>query len=44
MLRNGIVLPGLLLSEPNDGKALNKVIIDLKETFKILEKLQKYLW
>lgn len=42
MLRNGIVLPGLLLSEPNDGKALDKVIIDLKETFKILEKLQKY--
>ena len=42
MLRNGIVLPVLLLSEPNDGKALDKVIIDLKETFKILEKLQKY--
>ena len=42
MLRNGIVLPGLLQSEPNDGKALNKIIIDLKETFQIMEKLQKY--
>ena len=42
MLRNGIVLPGLLQREPNDEKALNEIILDLKETFRILEKLQKY--
>lgn len=42
MLKNGIVLPGLLQREPNDGKALNNIILDLKETFTIMEKLQKY--
>ena len=42
MLRKGIVLPGLLQSEPNDGKALNEIILDLKETFTIFEKLQRY--
>lgn len=42
MLRKGIVLPGLLQQEPNDEKALNEIILDLKETFTIFEKLQKY--
>ena len=42
MLRNGIVLPGLLLRQPNDGKALNEIIKDLKETFIILERLQRF--
>ena len=42
MLKNGIVLPGLLQSKPNDEKALEEIIEDLKETFTILEQLQKY--
>ena len=42
ILRKGIVLPGLLQSEPNDSKALNEIILDLKETFKIFETLQRH--
>ena len=42
MLRKGIVLPGLLQSEPNDGKSLENIIMDLKETFDLMEHLQKH--
>lgn len=42
MLGKGIALPGLLQSKPNDGESLSEIILDLKETFRIMEKLQKY--
>ena len=42
MLKKGIVLPGLLQSKPNDGNSLEEIITDLKETFSILERLQRY--
>lgn len=42
MLRKGIILPGLLQNEPNDGKSLENIILDLKETFDLMEHLQKY--
>ncbi len=42
MLRKGIVLPRLLESEPNDEKSLSEIILDLKETFRIMEKLQRH--
>ena len=42
MLRKGIVLPGLLQSEPNNGKSLENIIMDLKETFDLMEHLQKH--
>ena len=42
MLRKGIILSGLLQRKPNDEAVLDEIILDLKETFKILEQLQKY--
>ena len=42
MLRNGIILSGLLQREPNDETVLNEIIEDLKETFQILERLQMH--
>ena len=40
MLRNGIILNSLAQSEPNDSKALEEIILDLKDTFKTLLDLQ----
>lgn len=40
MLNNGIILNSLAQSEPNDSKALEEIILDLKDTFKILLDLQ----
>ena len=40
MLKNGIILNSLVQSEPNDSKALEEIIEDLEDTFKILLDLQ----
>ena len=40
MLKNGIICNSLLQSEPNDSKALEEIILDLEDTFKILLDLQ----
>lgn len=40
MLKNGIILNSLVQSEPNDSKALEEIILDLKDTFKTLIDLQ----
>ena len=41
MLKNGIILSGLLQNKPNDSKSLEEIILDLKQTFVMLEGLQK---
>ena len=40
MLKNGIILNSLVQSEANDSKALEEIITDLEDTFKILLELQ----
>ena len=40
MLKNGIILTGLVQSKPNDNTVLKEIIDDLKETLIILERLQ----
>ena len=40
MMKNGIILNSLVQSEPNDNKALEEIIEDLEDTFKILLDLQ----
>ena len=40
MLNNGIILNSLVQSEANDTKALEEIILDLKDTFKILLELE----
>ena len=40
MLKNGIILFGLVQNKPNDSTTLSEIIDDLKETLIILERLQ----